>query len=771
MRSRAGKVLAFALVPALAMSCAEAPPPKPVAANQPFLRVLAGDAKSASGAAKDAASAAPAPPPKVDREFIRRLTLTKSFTYGTPVGATPTPDGKAVLFLRAQPRNRSQSLYELDLATGKSRELLTPDAVAKGPETLTQEERARRERMRVTTSGFTSFEMTKDGARVLVTLSGKLYVLTRATGQVKELKIGEGAAIDPHLSPDGKRVAYVRGADVYVVGTDDDAKEVAVTKGGTATRTHGLAEFVAQEELERFRGFWWSPDGTKLLYEEADSTKVDTIAIPDVLHPDREAERTRYPRPGRPNADVRFGVVSANGGTTTWVTWDREKLPYVATVTWDKAALAVYALDRTQRDGALLAVDAQSGKTTTLVTEHDDAWLNVDPSVPRFLPDGRFLWSTERSGEWALELRGAKGEAGTTLLPKGYRELVDVDAPRGRVTAVTGEEPQASKVESIALTGGPTRLVIELPDGTVGAHFGDGHDVYVSRTTWRNSPPRWYVHDLEGKNPVSIPTIAEDPGVVPQPEVVTVGPDAVRVAILRPQTFDKTRKYPVLDAAYGGPHHNQVALSSSQYLRDQWIADATDAIVVMIDARGTMHRGRAWERALKDKLGEVPLEGHVATLAELGKRFPEMDTTRVGIYGGSFGGYLSGLAVLARPDVYKVAVAIAPVVDWRDYDSCYTERYLGNPEANKAAYDAASLLTYAAPRKDQPVRPLLLIHGTADDNVHYAHTMKLVDAMERAGRPFELLPLVGITHLPYEPSMAEALWTKAADFLRSGLAK
>jgi len=762
MRSSAPFVFALALT-----ACAESPAPPAARPNRPLLRVLAGDMGTKAPPAAGAAT--PAPPPQVDREFIRRLALTKSFQFGTPVGATPTPDGKSVIFLRAKARDRSQSLYELDLAKGRSKELLTPESVAKGPETLSPEERARRERMRVTTAGFTSFELSPDGARVLVTLSGRLYVLTRATGAVKELKTGEGAAIDPHLSPDGKRVAYVRGADVFTVGVDDDGKEVAVTKGGTPTRTHGLAEFVAQEELERFRGFWWSPDGTKILYEEADSTKVDALAIPDVLHPDREAEKTRYPRPGRPNADVRLGIIPATGGATTWLAWDRDKLPYVASVRWEKSQLAVYALDRTQRDAALFSVDPQTGKTTTLLTEHDDAWLNVDQSVPRFLPDGRFLWSSERSGEWALEVRGAKGEAGATLFAKGYRELVDVDAARARVTAVTGDEPQASKVESVALKGDDVRLVIELPDGTVGAHFGDQHDIYVSKTTWRNSPPRWYVHDLEGKNPVSIPSVAEDPGIVPKPDVVAVGPDAVRVAILRPQTFDKTRKYPVLDAAYGGPHHNQVALSSSMYLRDQWIADATDAIVVLIDARGTPHRGRAWERTLKDKLGQVPLDGHVAVLEALGKQFPEMDTTRVGIYGGSFGGYLSALGALARPDVFKVAVAIAPVVDWRDYDSCYTERYLGRPDTNKDAYDAASLLTFAAPKKDQPMRPILLVHGTADDNVHYTHTMKLVDAMERAGRPFDLMPLVGITHLPYEPVMAEALWTKTADFLRAGL--
>jgi dipeptidyl-peptidase-4 len=180
-------------------------------------------------------------------------------------------------------------------------------------------------------------------------------------------------------------------------------------------------------------------------------------------------------------------------------------------------------------------------------------------------------------------------------------------------------------------------------------------------------------------------------------------------------------------------------------------------------------RGRAWSRALDGKLGEVPLEGHVSTLAALTRAYPEMDAARVGIYGWSFGGYLSALAALARPDVYKVAVAGAPVVDWRDYDTAYTERFLGLPEANKAAYDAASVLSYVAPKPGQPSRPLLVIHGTADDNVYFTNTLKLVDALERAQRPFELVPLVGITHLPYDPDMAEALWTRTAAFLRDHL--
>jgi dipeptidyl-peptidase-4 len=727
---------------------------------KPFLRALAGELPKATKAAASAAK------PQIDREFVRRLALTKSFQFGAPVQATPTPDGKAVLFLRSGPRDKRQSLFELDVASGATKEALTPEALVK-TETISAAEAARRERMRVTAGGLTSFELSKNGARVLVLMSGKLFVLTRATGVVKELPSDD--VIDPHFSPDGTKVAYVRGSDVYVVLVDS-GRETAVTHGGTETRPHGVAEFVAQEELERSRGFWFSPDSAKVLYEEADLSRVDALFVSDPSKPDSAPLKTSYPRAGRPNADVRLGLVSITGGPTTWVDWDRARFPYVTTVRWDEAGpgfLTLLVMDRLEENAALLIVDPKTGKTRVLLTEHDDAWLNIDPTVPRFLPDGRFLWSSERKGPWALELRAASGEPVATL-SSGYRELLDLDPVAGVASFVRGDDPTRGRLAHVKLAEPQGLNEVSNGDGFVTARFGRGqHDVYVVRELKRTAMPRMYVRNTAGTVKVDIPQVVEDPGFVPEPEIVAVGPDHVNVAILRPKGFDPKARYPVIDAAYGGPTHLTVAAVSNLYLRDQWIADATGAIVVSLDARGTPERGRDWERALDGKIGAVPLDGHVATLDALAKRFPEMDTTRVGIYGWSFGGYLAALALLARPDVFKVAVAGAPVADWRDYDSAYTERYMGLPESNKAAYDEASLLTLAA--RPSTSRPFLLIHGTADDNVYFAHSLKLANAMERAGRPFELLPLVGITHLPYEPDMAERLWTRVAEFLRDHL--
>jgi dipeptidyl-peptidase-4 len=711
---------------------------------------------------------------EADREVLRALAQTRNFRLGAPEQATVTPDGKAVLFLRSAARDPKQSLFEMDVATGTVRMLAAPDAVLAGPETLSPEERALRERMRVHTTGFTSLDLDSTGSRALVTLSGRVFIVERATGKAHALPTGDGATIDPRFSPDGSRVAFVRDADLHVVPVAG-GQPVRVTHGGSDHLTHGLAEFIAAEELFRTRGFWWSPDGTHILYEEADTSKVDVLTIADPFHPDKPAQRIAYPRPGRPNAALRFGVVAASGGPTTWAQWDHARFPYVAHASWPKGGPPLlFVQDRLQREGQLLSVDPATGRTTLLVEEHDPAWVNVDPSVPRWLPDGKgFLWSSERSGEWQLELRDAAGKLVRALTPKGfgYVSVADVDEARRTAVVVAGDDPtqRAPWLVSLDANDPPRRLGT---DGRViTPRFEGSHAVYVGVEESLSAMPRAVVRSLDGAVEREIPSLTEAPRALPGVEIEEVGPDRVRVAIVRPRTFRADRRYPVVDAAYGGPHHLVVQRSVLGFLRAQWMADATQAIVVAMDARGTPRRGREWERAIHKQLGSVPLEGHVATLRELAASHPEMDATRIGVYGWSFGGYFAALAVLARPDVYRVGVAGAPPGDWRDYDTAYTERYLGLPDEDAAAYDAASVLTYARkpPARSDDMRPLFVMHGTADDNVWFTNSLKIGDALARARRPFELLPLVGTTHMLLEPELSEAAWQRAAAVLRDGL--
>jgi dipeptidyl-peptidase-4 len=708
--------------------------------------------------------------PAAADDFLRQHALTRGFMLGRPVGAKPTPDGKSIVFLRAQPRDPVQSLYELDVASGQTRELCTPASILPlgkaggGDEQLSPAERARRERMRVSTRGFTAFDLSDDGARVLVTLSGRLHVVERASGRVRELKTGPSPAIDPRFSPDGRHVAYVRDRDLYVYDLDGD-RERRLTTSAHPRVTNGLAEFVAQEEMDRFSGFWWSPDSRRLAYEQADSRPVETFRVSDVLHPESAPEETAYPRAGTPNAIVRLGVIPVGGGATTWVGWDAARLPYLAQVVWKDGPLTLVVVSREQHDLEVLAAD-ENGRTRRLIAEHDDAWLNLDPSVPRWLPGGHSLiWTSEGGGMRHLELRNATGGLERVL---GY-PTVEVDALvdiAGDTILYTGKpwrRPTEQHLFRARLYEHSQTGALTQPSGRFSVVAGKDHATLVVTATTLEAMPRATVMRFENDKlrPLAeLPSVAETPPWQPRVELVEVGKPELEASLTRPRNFVAGKKYPVVVDVYGGPHHQQVTPSQGQHLLRQWIADH-GYVVVAIDGRGTPGRGRAWERAIAGSFARVPLEDQVAGLTALGARYPELDLTRVGVFGWSFGGYLAALAVLKRPDVFSVAVAGAPVVDWRDYDTFYTERYLGLPEGNPTGYEESSLLTHAPSLR----RPLLLVHGTRDDNVYFFHTLKLCDALFRAGRPFQLLPLPGLTHMVPDPVVKEQLYTRIADAL------
>jgi dipeptidyl-peptidase-4 len=707
----------------------------------------------------------------LDTSYLRDHTQTRGFMLGRPAGAKPTPDGKAVLFLRSAPRVPKMHLYEFEVASGKTRELLTPEQVLKGAEEhLTPEEKARRERMRVSVGGFTGFQISEDGSLILVSLSGKLYVIERPGGKVTELQTGPGTILDPKFSPDGKQVAYVRDQDVYALDLAAH-KETRVTTGGSEKLTHGLAEFVAQEEMSRYSGYWWSPDSRSIVYEEADAGDVEVWYVSDPAKPERAPEPSFYPRPGKANVSVRLGVTSAAGGDkTTWITRDRERYPYLATVRWDKGAPLTLAVQtRDQKELVLLLADPETGKTTPLVKETDPAWVNLHQDMPKWLEDGSaFLWTSERDGGPQLELRDRTGDLRRVLVPPaaGYEGLVDLDSAGGQVVYRASADPTQVQLFRVSLKGGDPEPLTHEP-GVYAAAFSRDHAVYTLTTASSSAMPRTTVHRADGTRLGDLPSVAEDPPFVPRAELVTVGDGpGFHAAVTRPREFDAHKRYPVLVNVYAGPGVIHVTVPMNSRLLDQWLADQ-GFIVVSLDGRGTPGRGRDWERAISKHFGSVPLDDQVAGLRALGKRFPEMDLDRVGIFGWSFGGYVSALAVLKRPDVYKAAVAGAPVVDWLDYDTHYTERYLGMPDTDAAAYKEGSLLTYAAGLS----RPVLLVHGTADDNVYFRHTLKLSDALFRAGKDFELLPLPGLTHMVPDPVVMQRLWSRIAMHFQQHLGK
>ena len=691
--------------------------------------------------------------------FLKRLTETRSFMLGRPSSPLPTPDGKSVLFLRSPARDPVNSLYELDVATGTTRELLTPKSLLHGAEEkLSPEERARRERMRVSSRGFTSFAISDDGHLVLVLLSGRAYTLDRtsgAGGAVRELPAGPGALLDPKLSANGKYLAYVRERDLYTLELAS-GKETRLTTSSDAKVTNGLAEFIAQEELSRFTGYWWSPDGTTLAYEEADSRAVEELHLADPMHPERAPQTVTYPRPGKPNATLRMFLVAATGGAPREIVWDAARLPYLGTVSWSAGGpLTLVALSREQQDLAVLAVDDKTGSVRVLHSEHDDAFLDLDPSTPRWLPDGSgWLWSSDHAGARRLELHGKDGKVTPLPTPDGaeHRRLVHVDGEHHAAWTIASPVSSEQHLYRIPLDGKPGTRITHEP-GVHSASFGRAHDVFALTATTLAIMPRTFVHSHKGTKDTQLnelPSVAEEPPFTARAEIVSCG--NFRCAIVRPRDFTAGKKYPVIVDVYGGPHHISVEAMAAMQLMRQWMADA-GYIVVASDNRGTPARGHDWARAIRGDFAQPTLDDQVAALSALGAAHAELDLSRVGIVGWSFGGYMAALAVMRRPDIFHVGVAGAPVVDWADYDTAYTERYLGLPDKHAEAYRLSSLLTYA---KDL-TRPLLLIHGTADDNVYFLHSLKLADALFRAGKRFDLLPLSGLTHMVPDPLIKERL--------------
>jgi dipeptidyl-peptidase-4 len=696
--------------------------------------------------------------------FLTQYAETLQLRLGTPTVLAIAPDG-AVLFSRTPARSFGADLYELEPRSGQTRLLATADGLlAGGAEALSDGEKARRERTRTATRGILYAELSAAGDVVLVPLGERVFVLSRPGGECRELTLGEGFPYDPRLSPDGRHVAFVRDGDVWVC----DAVTPGAAPRRLTTRPHpdieyGTAELVAAEELRRHRGLWWAPDSQSLLAQRSDARLVDTLYVADARHPDRAPVPFKYPRPGRPNVIVDLGVISLAGGEPRWITWDLARWPYLAHVQWPaRGPLTLVVLDREQYEQAVLAVELEASgpQVRELLSERDAAWVNLPAGAPLWLDDGAgFLWLTEARGDWTLELHDARGAHLRSLSEPslGLRSLVALDGDHVLVVASAGpaSDPAAAALAAceahvwrIPLAGGaPVRVTQVAGVSTAVARHGQ----LVVTTARADGGVVTTLHASAGRA-VELPSVREAPLLSPTTELITVALEERQhvVAVTRPTGARAGQRYPVLLKVYGGPHVQYVTNSRDSYLMDQWYAEA-GFVVVRVDARGTPNRGRAWERATLHDLISTPLAEQIAALRALAATDPMLDLQRVGVFGWSFGGYFSAMALLLHPELFQVAVAGAPVTDWSLYDTGYTERYLKLPAHNRAGYHATSLLTHASKLE----RPLLLIHGTTDDNVHFAHTLALIEALYVAGKRAEVIALSG-THMVPDPRLALA---------------
>jgi dipeptidyl-peptidase 4 len=706
-----------------------------------------------------------------EQPALQACIATRRYRLGQPAEAKATPDGKTVVYLASPPRSDLRSLWAFDVATGRARQLATAESLSgQSDHPLSAEEAAQRERMRLTATGLGTFSLSDDGQTAVVPFGGKIYLVAVSDGKATALPPGDGADFDPQLAPDGKALASIENDELYVRALPDGIAK-RLTHGAGKGITNGEAEFVAQEEMDRFTGYWWSPDGKRLAYEEADSSKVEPFYLVDVAHGERAPEGSPYPRPGKPNVTVKLGVIARTGGKTHWIGWDSAHYPYLARVDWPAGGpLLLQVQTRDQKELALLEANPDSGRTRTLLTEKDAAWVNLNDDL-RWLPktDG-FLWSSERSGQTELELHKADGSLLKVLTQAalGFRRLVAVNEAAGTAVVEAAAYSTEQGIYRIPLAGGPPQQLAGGPAVHTATGTDDG-PVLVDHQAQLEQPARTMVIEVsDGKVFGELPDQAERPAAPPRVELTQLqtAVGVLESAVVLPRDFDPRRRYPVVDWVYGGPGYVSVQKAEAGFVEQQWLADQ-GVVVVEIDNRGTPRRGRDFERVIKGSFAEVPLADQVAGLQALGASRPYLDLGRVGIIGWSFGGYMSALAVLRRPDVFKAAVAIAPVVDWEDYDTHYTERYLSTPQDNAEGYRRSSLLTDAASLS----RPLLLVHGTADDNVHIVGTLKLVAALEQAGKAPDLFIIPGQTHMIASPPTQRLMWARSAAFLLDHLSE
>ncbi len=683
--------------------------------------------------------------------FPRQYARTRRFSLGVARQPVVAPDGDRVLFLRSRAGDDPVTcLWSLDAPSGEERLLADPARLVPAEEAVPPEEMARRERLREHSAGIVDYATDRTARIATFALSGRLW-LAGDGGDTRELAVA-GPVLDPRPDPTGRRVAYVSGGALRVVAADGSG-DGALAEPGAPEVTYGLAEFVAAEEMGRTRGYWWSPRGDVLAVARVDTSPVSRWYVADPAHPDRPPREVAYPAAGTSNADVSLWLVGLDGSCTE-VRWDRAGFEYLVSVRWEDAGLVVVVQSRDQRRMQVLEVDPSTGSTRLLREDSDPLFLDIVGGTPALLDDATLVWTLNDDDTRRLLV----GERLVTPPGLQVRSVLDVDGDT--VLFAASREPTETHLWTLS----PAGLEQQTTEaGVYSARRSGGTTVILARTLGRHGTE---VTVWRGAAQVArIESSAETPVLTPRVTIAAYGPRELRTALLWPSDHRTgSGLLPVLLDPYGGPALQRVVAARDSYLVSQWFADQGFAVLV-VDGRGVPGRGPAWDRAVRGDIATPVLDDQIEALHEVAAANPDLDLGRVAIRGWSFGGYLAALAVLRRPDVFHAAVAGAPVTDQRLYDTHYQERYLGHPDEEPEHYRHSSLIDDAA----KLTRPLMLIHGLADDNVVVAHTLRLSAALTAAGRPHCVVPLSGVTHMTPQEEIAENRLKLELEFLKRSL--
>ncbi len=698
---------------------------------------------------------------------IDRLFDAPALSGPTLVGLKISADATRVTYLQGKPDDKDRlDLWEYNLLERRARLLVDSKVLAPADEKLSAEELDRRERQRTAAlSGILEYSFAPTGRALLFPLDGRLYyydLAKPAQNALVQIAPGKGFATDAAISPPGRYVSYVRDQNLFAYDLAANL-EKALTHDGAGPIKNGVAEFVAQEEMDRHTGYWWAPDERHIAFARIDESPVKVWQRFEIAADNVSTFDQRYPAAGEPNVLIRLGVSDLASGAVTWIDLGSDQDMYLARVNWlpDGKTLAIQRESRDQRRLDLLFANIETGASRVVLTETSSSWIELNDELSFLKKSPQFIWASSRDGYRHLYLYDYDGRLVRQLTAGEWnvddfraRAIKGIDeAHRTIFFTATEKSPVERHLYRTSLDTPDPRSVsrISRDDGLHGITMSRDARFYVDDFNSRTQPPQVSLRAANGdlvtylienrldKQHPDAPYLADNS----MPEFGTLAAadgQLLQYRLFKPARFDATRHYPAIVEVYGGP--------SVQRVLDSWtgssftqILTRAGYVVFQLDNRGSGFRGTAFQAPVHGRLGEIEVTDQVQGARWLGAQ-PYVDPSRIGVWGWSYGGYLTLMLMFKAPEVFRAGVAGAPVTDWLLYDTHYTERYLGLPSDNATGYQASSVLPYAKDLRGD----LLVMHGMADDNVLFLHSTKLFRRLQDLGKPFEVMVYPGAKH-------------------------
>ena len=734
----------------------------------PALVACAAAAAPHAGTASSATAASDAPAaPHAAELTIDRLFDAPALSGPTIVGLKISPDASRVTYLQGKAEDKDRlDLWEYDLRDRQARLLVDSKILAPTHEKLSDEELGRRERQRTAAlSGILEYSFAPSGRALLVPLDGRLYyydLAKPAKVALVQITHSEGFATDAAISPRGRYVAYVRDQNLYAYDLAGNT-EKALTRDGGGPIKNGMAEFIAQEEMDRSTGYWWAPDDRHIAFARVDESPVKVTQRFEIAADNVSTFAQRYPAAGGPNVLIRLGVIDLSTGAVTWIDLGPEQDIYLARVNWlpDGKTLAIQRESRDQRRLDLLFANIDTGASRVVLTETSDSWIELNDELSFLKKSKEFVWASSRDGYQHLYLYDYDGHLVRQLTAGRWcvddfraRAIKGIDEKRRLIYfTATEKSPIERHLYRVSLDtqdpAAPTRISRE--DGLHGITMSRDTRFYVDNFNSSAQPPQVSIHAADGE---LIAYLIENRLDREHPDAPYLADNAIsefgtlaaadgqllQYRLFKPARFDSAKRYPAIVDVYGGPQVQRVLDSWAGNTFTQILTRA-GYIVFQLDNRGSAARGTAFQAPIHGRLGAIETADQVQGARWLGSQ-AYIDPARIGVWGWSYGGYMTLMLMFKAPEVFRAGVAGAPVTDFSLYDTHYTERYLGRPSDNAAGYEASSVLPYAKDLRGK----LLVVHGMADDNVLFLNSTKLFRKLQDLGKPFDVMVYPGAKH-------------------------